>query len=667
MNSKLYLEKIPMLGADVGLENPLPDIKNLPDIHSRVSFDESISEEESRYFNYGKVNGILPYRMQDGYSRDKRMQDFEGVVLENEHLKAVFFPQFGGRLWSLYDKDAKRDLFHRNPVFQPANLALRNAWCSGGVEWNIGMTGHTPYTLSPLFACTGQLEDGTPVLRMYEWERIRQVSYQLDAFLPEGSRFLYMRVRLCNTQEQETPIYWWSNMAINETPGTRVIAPAPQAFSFDYGRVIRKIDVPVHDGIDKSYTTRVPYALDLFFDIAKEHRKWEVALDENGEGLVHTSTDRLQGRKLFLWGNGSGGKHWQEYLAQPGEAYLEIQAGLANTQMEHLPMPANARWEWLEAYGLIHADPETVHGDWADAGKHIDQKLETMLPRADVDALLTRLDDELAAPWTPIQLGSGWAALELMRRGQGECFGNESARFTAASMGYAQAPWLTLLRTGHFPERNPSEEPAPYLTQIEWMKLLTAAIDSGKSRHWHALYHLGVMYCASGEHGKAREAFIQSNTLAPNAWAVRCLALLDQLDGDMAKAADGLLQAAAMLPILPLALECGRMLLQAERYEAFADFYRFLSPSMQEHSRLRTMYAHAAVMLDQFDLALEILRSGLQVADIREGEVLLSDIWILLHMRKISQQEGLEQNDELRKRVLAEHPVPEDLDFRLRT
>ena len=39
-----------------------------------------------------------------------------------------------------------------NPVFQPGNLAIRNAWFSGGVEWNMGIRGHSVYTCSPVFA-----------------------------------------------------------------------------------------------------------------------------------------------------------------------------------------------------------------------------------------------------------------------------------------------------------------------------------------------------------------------------------------------------------------------------------------------------------------------------------------------------------------------------------
>ena len=668
MTATLTFEKIKMSGADVGDENPLPDINGAGDIHAQIRFDETISEEESRFYNYGRISGILPYRMQDGYNRDKRIREYDGIVLENAYLRAVFFPQFGGKLWSLYDKIRKRDLVHVNPVFQPCNLALRNGWTSGGVEWNLGMTGHTPFTLSPLFTCVGELGDGTPVLRMYEWERIRQVSYEIDAFLPEDSKFLFVRVRLHNTREDEVPIYWWSNTAVDETPDTRVIAPADRAFSFDYDRVMKKIPVPRHGGLDKSYTTNIPYALDLFFDIPERQRKWEAALDEWGEGLIQTSTDLLRGRKLFLWGNGSGGKRWQEFLSEPGKAYLEIQAGLAHTQMEHLPMPGNACWEWLEAYGSMSVDPKRVHGEnWDDARESIETQLQTLLPREKMDSLLKRLGGELSKAWTPIRVGSGWAALELEREGKVDFFSSEAVLFSRDTLGPEQQPWLSLLQTGKFPDQSADSEPAAYLTQAEWITILERSVREGKSNHWHAWLHLGVMYCAQGETDKARHAFTASNELFPNAWAKRNLARLALLDGNSGLAADLLSDAVGMMPILPLVLEYGRILLEGKRFAEFAELYRNLPHAVQEHNRVRAMRAHAAVYLDDFDLALSILQSDLQVSDIREGEILLSDIWTMLHMHKIACEEGIPEDDSLRRRVLLEFPIPEALDFRMRT
>ena len=149
----------------MGQNNPIPNILSKEDQHAEAMIDsKTINKSESRYMGYARVATVHPYTIQDGYNRVKRAKRFESYVLENQYIKARFIPEFGGRLWSLFDKTAGKELLHVNPVFQPCNLALRNAWISGGVEWNIGIIGHTPYTLDRLFVRTKTLSDGTPVL-----------------------------------------------------------------------------------------------------------------------------------------------------------------------------------------------------------------------------------------------------------------------------------------------------------------------------------------------------------------------------------------------------------------------------------------------------------------------------------------------------------------------
>ena len=68
---------------------------------------------------------------------------------------------------------AGTSLVHTPPAIQFANLALRNAWFAGGIEFNIGTRGHSPTTCSPLHAALLPGPDGTEVLRMWEYERLR--------------------------------------------------------------------------------------------------------------------------------------------------------------------------------------------------------------------------------------------------------------------------------------------------------------------------------------------------------------------------------------------------------------------------------------------------------------------------------------------------------------
>src|SRR5256885_11521532 len=48
-------------------------------------------------------------------------------------------------------------------------------------------------------------------------------------------------------------------------------------------------------------------AVDYFFEPLAEERSWIASVDGTGVGLVQASTERLQGRKLFVWGQGDGG------------------------------------------------------------------------------------------------------------------------------------------------------------------------------------------------------------------------------------------------------------------------------------------------------------------------------------------------------------------------
>ena len=218
-------EYMQIMAADMGKPNPLPDIKNVQYIHTGFEVTPNVSGEERKYLGKGMINTVLPYMIQDGYTRNKKLTKIKTVVLENEYLKAVFLPDYGGRLWQLFDKKNNRDILYTNSVLQPCNFAILNVWFSGGVEFNIGIKGHTPLTCSPMFC--EKIDENT--VKFFEFERIRKVSYSITAYLPDGSETLYIRPRIENTSEKEIFMYWWSNIAFPETEKTRVIVPATSA------------------------------------------------------------------------------------------------------------------------------------------------------------------------------------------------------------------------------------------------------------------------------------------------------------------------------------------------------------------------------------------------------------------------------------------------------
>lgn len=211
-----------MPAASLGAENPLPPLAPHDRLHRVANLDE-LPPQMRENVEYGVLRNALPTLDQDGYDREPAERAFPSLVLENAHLRATILPSLGGRLYSLVHKASDQELLYRNPVFQPANLALRNAWFAGGVEWNLGSTGHWTGTCAPMHAARVEGPDGTPMLRLWEWERTRNLVTQLDFWLPEDSDQLYVGARIQNPSSEPVPAYWWSNIAVEQSPETRVL------------------------------------------------------------------------------------------------------------------------------------------------------------------------------------------------------------------------------------------------------------------------------------------------------------------------------------------------------------------------------------------------------------------------------------------------------------
>ncbi|MEG1568956.1 MAG: DUF5107 domain-containing protein, partial [Oscillospiraceae bacterium] len=124
---KLYLSELSINGSFLQGENPQPRFR-AKEANMHCAEDGTLRSEEHIGYGVACKERTLPYRMQDRYKRGEETVCLKTIVMENEYLKAVFMPQLGGKLWSLYSKDENRELLYTNPVMRPANLANRNAW-----------------------------------------------------------------------------------------------------------------------------------------------------------------------------------------------------------------------------------------------------------------------------------------------------------------------------------------------------------------------------------------------------------------------------------------------------------------------------------------------------------------------------------------------------------
>ncbi|MFE1300219.1 DUF5107 domain-containing protein [Streptomyces sp. NPDC058731] len=640
-------EVLTLPAADLGPDNPLPALRPLDETHRIDDRDKAgLPRDMARQIGYAPLTGLLPVRVRDGYDRDRVPRLLDALVLENDRLRATVLPGLGGGIVSLLHKPTGRELLYRNPVVQPANFALNGAWYSGGIEWNIGATGHTTLSCAPLHAARVPGPDGTDMLRLWEWERLRDLPFQVDLWLPDGSDFLYVGVRVRNPHERPTPTYWWSNIAVPED--CRVLVPAREAYHFGYERRLRRVPVPAHDGVDRTYPLNSPYAADYFYEVSERRRRWIAALDGDGHGLVQTSTDALRGRKLFVWGHLPGGRRWQQWLTEPGTGgYCEIQAGLARTQLEHVELAPESELSWLEAYGPLDTDPE---GEWTTVVDRAEARLTAVLPAADVDAAyaawLPHADTE---PAETLATGSGWGALEVLRGG----FKLPGTPFEETTLGEEQHPWLTLLRTGVLPAPHPDRPPGESLVAPPWRDMLeTAPADP------HTEYHLGIAQWHAGDRAQAVRSWERALPLAPSSWPLlRCLAVADREGGHTERAAERYADAFDDLcrargdggpewtaATAALGREAIETLLAAGRTGAARAVWERLAPATRQRGRFRLLQAALLLAEGRPQEARAVFDAGFEVADLREGDEVIGRLWARL----------------------SDEPLPDRYDFRMR-
>lgn len=587
-----------------------------------------LPQEDPLRVGYGTVETYYPYTQQNLYSRKLGEADVAVAILENDFLRATFVPSLGGKLWSLYDKVAHKELLYVNDVMRPSNLAVRNAWISGGVEWNIGVIGHSPFTCEQLFM--GCLDvDGMPVLRFYEYERIRKVTYQMDFFLPDTSKYLLCRMQICNPNDQEVPMYWWSNIAVPKLSKGRLVVGADQAYTSS-GGCVYKVTIPKVENVDISYPAHIPGSVDYFFDIPQEYRKFITQLDETGYGMIQTSTSRLEGRKLFVWGNKPGSERWQTYLTEGAGPYIEIQAGLAKTQYGCLPMPAKSEWEWMEAYGPITVAEKHVTDDLNVLKQEVETALEHQLPERWLEQMLSDTKQSIGNQVCHvIKQGSEFGAIENMRRRlQGENLLSEHLDF-----GEARGCWRRLLEEGTLGEQEKNAIPESYMVGKDYQEFLKQAIKNKDQKNAWSWYHLGVMQLIDRDVEAAIKSLEHALSLEESAFTLHSLAFAYFENNEQLRCVEAIKRAGAHRPEdLGLIKDLFGLLLRCEAYETLESMARTLPEVIKENSRVKVCRIVALTYLGQKEIAKALLYDGkyLEVEDIREGDCITGEIWAML-------------------------------------
>lgn len=479
-------------------------------------------------------------------------------------------------------------------------------------------------SISGLYTARWTNEEGNPVLRMYEFERIRKTAYQMDFWLDQESSFLNCRMRIVNESSDVIPMYWWSNIAVPEYEGGRVIVPAEKAFTSVDGAVF-KVDIPMVNGVDVTDYKRIPRSVDYFFEIPQELPKYIANVDNTGFGLLHMSTDRLRSRKLFSWGNQEASDRWQEFLTDRAGRYIEIQAGLGKTQYGCVPMAPNTAWEWMEQYGAVQVQKDVVQSTHAQRVSYLN---EMILDRKRIEFMKSLLEKSRKQAKTKAELlsvGSGYGAFARNRRLSGHL------EFCQNSEALEQ--WSRFFETSVLHCPDPSEIPDEFLIDESNIGQLEQSMEKENKNNWYAHYQLGIGYYMKGEYHKAERAFLRSDQLAPNAWACHGLSCICMITGRKAEASCYISRGIELKKTEISYLKEGfKILHQCGIYDDICRIYETLGMVEKNVSRLMYYYIHALHRLGQNKKAYELLEKdgGLELEDIREGEDSVAALWMEL-------------------------------------
>ncbi len=321
-----------------------------------------ILEADINPFN-DKYLDPYPYTQQNRFAREKKDKAHDAVVVENEYFKLTVLPEFGGRLYSAFDKRANREMFYRNAVIRPRMIGTRGAWISGGIEFNFPIS-HAPHTSDRVNVETRQYEDGSASVIFGNVEQISLMNWKVELRMYPGVASIEQNVKLYNPTKLEQRYYFWTNAAVDYHPNVRLVYP------FDWGVnnvSASYVNWPSFDGRDCSVAGQMPYSFETFGKLPM-HNFFGVYDEQANYGVVHyADRKKLKGAKFFTWGADAYGEAWNRSLTDDGSAYIEIQSGPFESQTVYKFLKPHQTVEWSEYWyavpeleGLHYAEREAA-------------------------------------------------------------------------------------------------------------------------------------------------------------------------------------------------------------------------------------------------------------------------------------------------------------------
>jgi tetratricopeptide (TPR) repeat protein len=270
-----------------------------------------------------------PYAIRTPVNRIRHMVQWRVIVLENEYLTCRVIPDLGGHLHGCTDKITGREVFYANPSVRRGTENARGAFIATGIESSFPIA-HSRVDSSPVdFAYSEGGGIGRAVVE--DTDRVSGMEWRLEFILRPGSAVLEQRVTLHNASAARRGYHWWANAAIElDDPHLRFVYPVKWMLPHGAGSAT---PWPVNAaGVDLSDAANHKTQLGLFAHGSRE--PWmAVYKPAFRSGVAHyADPNEVRGKKLWLWG--AEDKYVKERLTENSNSYVEMQAGVFETQPE---------------------------------------------------------------------------------------------------------------------------------------------------------------------------------------------------------------------------------------------------------------------------------------------------------------------------------------------
>ncbi len=314
---------------------------------------------------------IYPYFSFDGFSLKSQKQKWKVIKLENDYIEVYILPEVGGKIWGAIEKSTGKEFIYRNDVMKFRNIAMRGPWTSGGIEFNLGLIGHTPATATPVDYLTRENPDGSVSCIVGNMDLPSRTQWRVEIRLPKDKAY-FETIPLWNNP---TPVpqsyYCFMTGAAVVSDDLEFFYPGNQALE--------------HNGEVKSWPDQEGHHKSNYADNAyNSHTSIHVVGDYNNfmGGYYHKSEfgfghwalyNEMPGRKLWLWALSGEGAIWKDLLTDTHGQYMEFQAGRSFNQyaqsafrspIKEMPFNPGVTDQWKEIWfpvkdigGLLEVSP----------------------------------------------------------------------------------------------------------------------------------------------------------------------------------------------------------------------------------------------------------------------------------------------------------------------